>query len=114
MQEVKLVAELPANLTRYFAAQNAHDVEAMLAAFAPDAEVRDEGRTYVGRDAIRGWKLATSAKYRITARPLRTERNGDALAATVEISGNFPGSPANLTYDFLLDGSELIRRLEIH
>ena len=109
-----MVPKLPANLTRYFAAQNGHDVEAMLAAFAPDAEVRDEGRSYVGPDEIREWKLATSAKYRITARPLRTERKGDALAATVEVSGNFPGSPANLTYDFLLDGSELIRRLEIH
>jgi SnoaL-like domain len=109
-----MVFQLPANLTRYFAAQNGHDLEAMLAAFAPDAEVRDEGHSYVGPDAIREWKLATSAKYRITARPLRMERKGDALAATVEVSGNFPGSPANLTYDFLLDGSELIRRLEIH
>ena len=109
-----MVTELPANLARYFTAQNAHDVDAMLAAFVPDAEVRDEGQTYVGLEAIREWKLATSAKYRITARPLRTKRNGDALATTVEVSGNFPGSPANLTYDFLLDGSELIRRLEIH
>lgn len=106
--------EMPVTLTRYFAAQNAHDVEAMLTAFAPGAEVRDEGKTYVGRGAIREWKLATSAKYRITARPLHMKREGDALATTVEVSGNFPGSPVNLTYDFLLDGSELIRRLEIH
>jgi hypothetical protein len=106
--------EMPPTLTRYFAAQNAHDVEAMLMAFAPDAEVSDEGKTYVGRHAIRDWKLATSAKYRITARPLRTERNGHALATIVEVDGNFPGSPANLTYDILLDESELIQRLEIH
>ena len=106
--------EMPGILKRYFAAQNAHDVEAMLKAFAPGAEVRDEGKSYVGREAIREWKLATSAKYRITARPLHTKREGDTLAAAVEVSGNFPGSPANLTYDFLLDGSELIRRLEIH
>ena len=106
--------EIPATLSRYFAAQNAHDVEAMIMAFALDAEVYDEGKTYVGRDAIRDWKLATSAKYRITARPLRTERNGDALATTVEVSGNFSGSPANLTHESVLDENELIRRLEIH
>jgi uncharacterized protein (TIGR02246 family) len=106
--------EMPATVTQYFAAQNAHDVEAMLIAFAPDAEVRDEGNTYAGRDAIRDWKLATSAKYRVTARPLDTKRTGDALAMTVEVAGNFPGSPANLTYDLLLDENELIRRLEIH
>lgn len=105
---------MPPTVTRYFAAQNAHDVEAMLVAFAPGAEVRDEGNTHVGREAIRAWKLATSAKYRVTARPLDTKRTSDALAITVEVAGNFSGSPANLTYDLLLDENELIRRLEIH
>jgi hypothetical protein len=109
-----MASDLPDTLARYFAAQNDHDVEAMLAAFAPDAEVRDESRTYVGRAAIRDWKLATSAKYGITAQVLQSRRDGDKLTATVRVSGNFPGSPADLTYDFLLDGSELIRRLEIH
>ena len=35
--------DLPSILDRYFAAQNAHDIEAMVACFAPDAAVRDEG-----------------------------------------------------------------------
>jgi SnoaL-like domain len=109
-----MAPDIPVTLSRYFDAQNAHDVDSMLTAFAPDAEVRDEGQTYVGRAAIRDWKLATSAKYRITARPLRSQRDGQVLTAAVQVSGNFPGSPAELTYDFLLDESELIRRLEIH
>jgi hypothetical protein len=56
---------LPDILDRYFAAQNAHDIEAMVACFAPDAIVRDEGKDIVGTQAIRAWKIETGAKYRI-------------------------------------------------
>ena len=108
-----MTTELPAGLTRYFAAQNAHDIDAMVTTFAPDAEVRDEGRTHVGLEAIRAWKLATSARYNVTAEALRSEQDGKTLKVTARVSGNFPGSPANLTYAFLLDDAGLIRQLEI-
>ncbi len=48
--------DLPGILDRYFKAQNAHDIDAMVACFAPDAVVRDEGHDIVGTDAIRAWK----------------------------------------------------------
>lgn len=108
-----MAMELPVGLARYFAAQNAHDIDAMVASFAPDAEVRDEGRTHIGPDAIRAWKAATSAKYAATAEPLRSELDDETLKVTARVSGNFPGSPADLTYAFLLDDAGLIRRLEI-
>lgn len=108
-----MAADLPPNLIRYFEAQNAHDADAMSDAFAPDAEVRDEGETHVGRAAIRDWKRETIAKYAATARPIDSARDGETLAVVAEVSGNFPGSPANLTYRFGLDGSGLIRTLEI-
>src|SRR5262245_22625034 len=41
--ELPVSLDLPIILRRYFEAQNAHDVEAMVACFAPDAAVRDEG-----------------------------------------------------------------------
>jgi ketosteroid isomerase-like protein len=44
---------LPDILHRYFAAQNAHDIEALVACFAPDAVVRDEGKDIIGTQAIR-------------------------------------------------------------
>ena len=109
-----MTARLPDNLDRYFAAQNDHDADGMVAAFALDAEVRDEGRVHLGRQAIREWKLETIAKYGITVRPLSSSNTEDVLTVTASVSGNFPGSPADLTYDFVLDNSGLIRRLEIH
>ena len=112
--EVRMAIDLPESLKQYFIAQNAHDVDAMAAAFASQAEVNDEGRTHVGRDAIREWKRETSAKYRIQAQPTHTTIQGDAVTVVARVEGNFPGSPADLTYDFVLDGDGLIRRLQIH
>jgi hypothetical protein len=44
--------DLPTILQKYFQAQNAHDIEAMVACFAADATVRDESRDIIGADAI--------------------------------------------------------------
>jgi hypothetical protein len=104
--------ELPQPLPDYFAAQNALDADAMTACFAPDAEVHDEGRTYVGRDAILGWKHATIEKYGISIEPLEISESDGKVLVTATVAGNFPGSPANLTYRFGLGGG-LIRTLDI-
>ena len=94
-------------------AQNAHDIDAMVACFAPDAAVRDEGRDIVGTDAIRAWKEETSAKYRITAEPLERRDEGDRTIVVAKVSGTFPGSPTNLTYRFGFAGDGRIGTLEI-
>ena len=106
--------KLPDTIRRYFAAQNSHDAEAMTDCFAPDAEVRDEDHTYIGREAIRQWKVETITKYGISIEPLTATDQASTLTVTARVTGNFPGSPADLTYDFVLDGLGLIRRLAIH
>jgi len=105
--------ELPEILDRYFAAQNAHDIEAMVACFAANAAVRDEGRDIVGTDAIRAWARETSAKYRITAEPLACTAEGDRTVVVVKVTGTFPGSPANLTFRFGLPGNGKIGALAV-
>ena len=104
---------LPIVLQRYFDAQNAHDIEAMVACFAPDAAVRDEGRDISGTEAIRAWKKQTSAKYRITAEPLECRSEADRTVLLAKVSGIFPGSPANLTYRFNLAADGRINGLEV-
>jgi ketosteroid isomerase-like protein len=106
--------DLPEPLGRYFAAQNAHDVEAMVACFALDARVRDEGQDYRGRDDVRRWKEYTVAKYGISIEPLELRDEDDLTIVTARVAGNFPGSPANLTYSFGLSNDGLIRTLAIH
>src|SRR3954454_9299420 len=110
--ETSMKPVLPDILARYFAAQNAHDIDAMVACFAPDAAVHDEGRDIVGTDAIRAWKQETSARYRITAEPLESHVEDDQTIVVVKVSGTFDGSPANLTYRFRFADDGLIGALE--
>ena len=105
--------KLPGILDRYFNAQNAHDIDAMVACFAPDAVVRDEGHTHAGAEAIRAWKIDTSTKYRISATPLESRSEGDSTIVVVKVTGAFPGSPANLTYCFGLSAGGRISALEV-
>jgi hypothetical protein len=104
---------LPGILHRYFEAQNAHDIEALVACFAADATVRDEGRDIIGADAIRAWKVETSAKYRITIEPLESRPETGKTIVVAKVSGTFPGSPANLTYRFGLSAEGRIGSLEV-
>ena len=108
-----MAPQLPGVLDRYYAAQNAHDVDALVACFTPDATVHDEGRTIVGSDAIRAWKEETSAKYQVTAEPLESHPEGDRTVVVAKVSGTFDGSPANLTYRFGFAGDGRIGTLEV-
>jgi ketosteroid isomerase-like protein len=108
-----MLKSLPGILDSYFAAQNAHDIEALVACFTADARVHDEGEDIVGPAAIRAWKQATSAKYKVTAEPLESRPEAGRTVVVARVSGNFPGSPANLTYRFGLAGDGRIDALEI-
>lgn len=104
---------LPDTLNRYYAAQNAHDLDTMVACFAPDAVVRDEDRDIIGTAAILAWKEETSAKYQVMVEPLDCRTEGDRTVVVAEVSGTFDGSPANLTYRFGFADDGRIGVLEI-
>ncbi len=93
---------LPPPLPAYFAAKNTHDIDAMLAQFAHDAHVRDEGQDHRGTDAIRGWIAHTTSKYAVTVEPESVSSEAEQTIIRALVSGNFPGSPAHLTYRFTL------------
>ena len=107
-----MTARLPKVLAEYFAATNAHDVGAMIAAFAEDATVHDEGRDHVGVSAIRTWMEETIEKYDYKVEPIESSRNGSSAVVLVSLRGKFPGSPITLQYAFTLSG-ERVARLEI-
>lgn len=99
--------DLPAPVSAYYAAKNAHDIDAMLAPFAADAQVRDEGEDHRGRAAIRAWMEATTRKYKVTSTPEEASKDGDKVVVRALVAGNFPGSPAHLTYRFKLAGDRI-------
>jgi hypothetical protein len=102
---------LPHAIAAYFDADRG-DAHAVARCFASDAVVKDEGRTYCGREAIEAWKAAASAKYAYTSVPLALERTNGRHIVTARLTGNFPGSPVDLHFAFRLEG-EAIAALEI-
>jgi len=102
---------LPPPIAAYFAA-DAADGNAVAACFTPEGVVRDEGRTHEGRAAISRWRADVGAKFAYVVAPLAVAQDGDRVVVTGRLTGDFPGSPVELTYAFTLEGS-LIARLEI-
>jgi hypothetical protein len=101
---------LPAPVAAYFAAE--HDPEALARCFASHAVMKDDGHTYSGLDAIKSFMAEASAKYNATSVPFAMEREDGLQVVRASVTGNFPGSPIELSYRFRLDDG-LIASLEI-
>lgn len=103
---------LPAPIGAFFDADADSTGAAPLGAFAPQAVVRDEGKTHVGHDAIAAWWRAAKAEYRHTAEPLEATEDGGRTLVRARVTGDFPGSPGDLTFAFRVEDG-LITGLEI-
>jgi hypothetical protein len=93
---------LPDAIGHYFAAANRFDAAAAAACFTPDAIVHDEAQDHIGTDAINSWIAHASEKYQPHATVISARDKGDKLVLAVRVAGQFPGSPANLEFEFLL------------
>jgi hypothetical protein len=95
---------IPEQIRRYFALAAQPDREAYFAQFRADALVEDESRDYHGIDAIRTWRREVPrVSYRIKAIQHRDQPGARGHDARVEIAGEFPGSPVELTFHFEFD-----------
>ena len=104
--------QLPRPIAEYFAAKNANDFDALAQCFAGDAVVHDEGHDYRGIDAIRAWAQAAQAKYQYSTDFLGVTSSEGIVNVRARLTGNFPGSPAELEYVFTL-ANDKIRSLII-
>ena len=105
--------DLPSPIELYVQIENSGDVGKLAECFAPDATVRDEGRTYEGLAAIRKWKAETKKKYNHSVAPLEVAERAGKTVLKARLTGNFPGSPVTLEFSFVLKDA-MIASLEIH
>jgi len=98
--------DLPEPIAAYFDADR-QDGQAVARCFTREGVVLDEGRTHAGPAAIETWKNEASAKYTYTARPHTLETQGRHYVVTSQVSGDFPGSPLDLRYIFLLERGKI-------
>ncbi|GAA2519934.1 SDR family NAD(P)-dependent oxidoreductase [Winogradskya humida] len=89
---------MPSAVSRLVAALNAYDTDAVLAVFAPDAVVTDDGKTYRGHDEIRRWNTLEVAAARVVLTPLATTEEDGRTVVTMRATGDFPGSPLSFAF----------------
>jgi SnoaL-like domain len=111
MKQATKAPSLPKPIAAYFAADSG-DGEAVSQCFTENAIVKDEGRTYKGRAAIKAWKTDASSKYQYTSEPFGCEEKDGKILVASHLDGNFPGSPVDLRFFFELEGDK-IAALEI-
>lgn len=103
--------DLPRPIASFFAADRIGG-DAMAKCFTGNGVVQDEGHVHKGHAAIRQWKHEATRKYSYTSQPLSYENQGGRIVVLGRVTGNFPGSPAELRYFFELEGDK-IAALEI-
>jgi len=103
---------LPKPIELFMASENTHDPDAVSDCFAPNATVRDEGRTRTGLNEIAAWRRETQAKYHHTVKPVAVAKRAGKTVVRTEMAGDFPGSPITVDFVFQLNGDK-ITALEI-
>lgn len=104
--------KLPHAIAGYIDAANAQAPQRLAEYFHPDATVFDEASVRRGRDEIAAWALETGVRYQSTIEPLSLEAAGDRHRLRATVRGQFPGSPIDLHFTFLLESGR-IQSLEI-
>jgi hypothetical protein len=107
-----MTIKLPQAIEAYFDADRNGGPDAVAATFTKNGSVKDKGETHRGHDAIRAWMAAEAQQYNYTVEPfLIATENGKTLV-TAHAVGDFPGSPIDLRFFFVLSGDK-VAELEI-
>jgi len=104
---------LPPPIALYVQLENAGETEKLSACFAPYAIVHDESRTDEGLAAITAWKAETKRNYHHTITPLDVAYEQGKTVLKAQLTGDFPGSPITLHFDFVVEAGHILS-LEIH
>jgi hypothetical protein len=87
---------LPQAVENFIATTNAHDGDALFAAFATRATVVDDGTTYATEAELRGWIKVHQVDPKLGITP--TSYDAGRLVASVD--GEFPGGPLTFAFTF--------------
>ncbi|KQP39893.1 nuclear transport factor 2 family protein [Pseudorhodoferax sp. Leaf274] len=107
-----MTVKLPESIAAYFTADRDGGPDAVAAAFTENGVVTDEGKIHQGRDVIRQWKAGTTQKYTYTMEPFFVATEDGKTQVTCHVAGDFPGSPVDLRFFFVLENDK-IAQLEV-
>ena len=101
-----MTIKLPQAIEAFFHAHNTGQTDGFGELFTADATVTDEAHEYRGA-AIKAWIDGAIAKYKPVADVSDLTEVGGQTIATAQVSGNFPGSPAQIRYKFTLKNDRI-------
>ena len=109
---------LPQVVADHIAACNAHDAEAWMATFAPDAMLNDIQREFIGTAAIRGFGEKEIFGVKVTMEVQRAwDRHGD-VTVHAKLDGTYDKTglpdPLILSFYFSLRGDQITQLIIIH
>jgi len=99
--------KLPPLIADFVKAKNSRDRSAVIACFAEDAVVQDEGREMRGLLAIKEWSDKSFERFQYDIAPTGIGETGDKTVLTATVTGNFPGSPVSLDFIFVIKGDKI-------
>jgi ketosteroid isomerase-like protein len=103
-----MTIKLPRIINDYVDASNAHDVKSVVACFADNALVHDEGKDFRGKKVIEDWTTRTIEKYKFQFKPVTFREDNAEVLVAIEVSGTFDGSPITLDYHFTIEGDKIV------
>ena len=107
-----MTIKLPKAIEAYFEADRIRSPDVIAATFTENGIVKDKGLTHRGRDAIRAWMADEAQQYSYTVEPFLITSENDKTLVTAHALGNFPGSPIDLRFFFVL-ANDKVAELEI-
>lgn len=103
--------ELPRAVADYIDANIRLDLDGMMKEFTPDAVFTDNGKAFVGKDAIRTMLRDEAIAVKAVFEPDTSREEDGKVVLEGPAHGEFPGSPLRFTYRFALEG-DAIKSLE--
>ena len=98
--------KLPPVIAAFFHAHNTGETASFNQLFTDDAVVSDEAHEYRGV-GIKAWIDGAIAKYKPFANVIDLAQASEQTIATARVTGNFPGSPAQIRYKFILKNGRI-------
>lgn len=99
---------LPTAVEKFIEANNAHDIDALMAVFSSGAKVADDGKTYSTTEEIRAWVASHLVAPRVVITPT-SFADGRLVASS---DGDFDGGPLDFAFEFATQG-DLVSELSV-
>lgn len=97
---------LPPAIAAFFHATNTREFADFLSLFTADARVNDEANDHHGKE-IATWIDRATAETTPSVNVTGITGKDGRFVVTAGVSGNFPGSPVDLSYDFTLEDDKI-------